>query len=34
MNMGRHDHSDNIFSFYSGSFLMIHLGCFAVFGLD
>ncbi len=31
MNMGRHDHPENIFSFYSSSFLMIHLGCFAVF---
>jgi stearoyl-CoA desaturase (delta-9 desaturase) len=30
MNMGRHDHPDNIFSFYSVTFLIIHLGCLAV----
>ena len=31
MDAGRHDHSEVIFSPYSVSFLLIHLGCFAVF---
>lgn len=31
MSMGTHDHLDDIFSLYSVTFLLIHLGCFAVF---
>jgi hypothetical protein len=28
MNAGKHGHSDDIFSPYSVTFLLIHLGCF------
>ncbi len=30
LNMGRYDHPDDIVSVYSVTFLIIHLGCFAV----